>query len=516
MKRSRVNLAIKLTWALSLPLVIAACGGTNNEGPSAPSGSVTATPSQVTPAIQAITLSNTTPTAATVNITPPSNPDFDMDTSAPAWCIGNTCPAPCPSLAFSLASGASCKVYIHADNTLAVGAIEADQIGITLNGKSQSYRLTNQGVLYAGGAFSSVDGAPVQFIAAWDGSHWHPLVGLPSATYSLKIGPNGALYDGTDASGVWAFTGQDWQRISNPHAIEQGMNGIVGSLAFDDAGHLYAGGEFTLADGISANRIAEWDGVNWTPVTNPSATTHGMGGENVNYVTSLVYKAGELYAGGYFSQADGKSVNNIAVWNGTDWSPVTTNPTDATYPFSGGVDSLIANTVDLYSGGDFAMADGQEVNHIAAWNNQTWQGVTNPNAHFHGVNVRVLAMAFDKEGDLYAGGNFTQADDNAAKYIAMWNGTNWAAVTNAQATNHGMIGGGNSPLVKALAYDPGSNILYAGGIFTQADDTAASYLAMWNGENWAPVTNSASTSHGFDKDVNALAIGNVLTIESNS
>ena len=38
----------------------------------------------------------------------------------------------------------------------------------------------------------------------------------------------------------------------------------VYALAVDASGNLYAGGDFTTAGGVSANRIAKWDGSSWS------------------------------------------------------------------------------------------------------------------------------------------------------------------------------------------------------------------------------------------------------------
>ena len=63
----------------------------------------------------------------------------------------------------------------------------------------------------------------------------------------------------------------------------------VRALAVDGAGNLYAGGSFTTAGGVSAIRIAKWDGTAWAPLGN------GMN----SYVYALaVDGAGNLYAGG--------------------------------------------------------------------------------------------------------------------------------------------------------------------------------------------------------------------------
>ena len=90
-----------------------------------------------------------------------------------------------------------------------------------------------------------------------------------------------------------------------------GANNTVTAVATDGAGNLYVGGDFSVIGGVSANRIAKWNGTSW------SALGSGMDGS----VWALAVDAnGNLYAGGLFPTADGLTVNQIARWNGTSWS----------------------------------------------------------------------------------------------------------------------------------------------------------------------------------------------------
>ena len=88
-----------------------------------------------------------------------------------------------------------------------------------------------------------------------------------------------------------------------------GMNSSVTALCVY-AGKLHAGGFFTTAGGVSANRVARWEGANWQPLGT------GVTGGSVWCVTEF---NGELIAGGFFTTAGGVSVSNIARWNGTSW-----------------------------------------------------------------------------------------------------------------------------------------------------------------------------------------------------
>jgi hypothetical protein len=91
-----------------------------------------------------------------------------------------------------------------------------------------------------------------------------------------------------------------------------GVNGSVSALAVGPDDSLYVGGPyFTFAGGVTANRIARWDGAHWHPLGN------GTGGTVDPDVLALAFGPdGSLYAGGGFSTAGDKSSSAIAQWNG--------------------------------------------------------------------------------------------------------------------------------------------------------------------------------------------------------
>jgi hypothetical protein len=132
---------------------------------------------------------------------------------------------------------------------------------------------------------------------------------------------------------------------------------------FDEVGGpaLYAGGSFTIAGGMIANRIARWNGSSW------SALGSGMGGSSPIVHALTVFDDGggpALYAGGEFSTAGGASASRIAKWNGSSWSALGSGIND---------DVRTLTVLDdgsgpaLYAGGSFAIAGGHVSACIAPW-----------------------------------------------------------------------------------------------------------------------------------------------------
>jgi hypothetical protein len=169
----------------------------------------------------------------------------------------------------------------------------------------------NGPALYAAGDFSVTNGAAVTRIARWDGNNWS------------------ALGDGLDMAA---------------HALE----------VFDDGGGaaLFVGGSFTLAGGSSANRIARWNGASWSAL--------GSGVDEPVYALG-VFDDGSaagpaLYVGGDFLSAGGAAAERLADWNGLAWTPLlpgASGPVLALEDFDDG------NGAALYAGGEFTVIGGK-------------------------------------------------------------------------------------------------------------------------------------------------------------
>ncbi|MDM8540808.1 choice-of-anchor D domain-containing protein [Desulfococcaceae bacterium HSG9] len=117
------------------------------------------------------------------------------------------------------------------------------------------------------------------------------------------------------------------------------------------------------------------------------------------------------------------------------------------------------------------------------------------------MNGWVYALAFDSDGNLYAGGRFTNAGGVAdADYIAKLDGSDWSAV-----------GKGMDNSVTALAFDSAGN-LYANG----AGGGSTSIITKWDGSAWSAVGNSGTFPMvyvlAFDSDSNPY-MGGTLPLD---
>ncbi len=336
--------------------------------------------------------------------------------------------------------------------------------------------------LYVGGLFTNAAGIGANNIAKWNGTNWSVLgTGLNNQVTALAVSGTDLYVGGgfQTAGGISATNIAKWNPTTGWSALGSGVGkgagfDYVGVLAVSGA-NLYVGGEFTNAGSIGATRVAKWNGSSW------SALGSGVG----YFVSTLAVLGTDLYVGGGFRTAGGISITNVAKWNGSSWSALGVGlGKGALLDFD--VLSLAVSGSDLYVGGAFALAGGNDANNVAKWNPTTgWSAL-----QLAALNSLVKAVAVSGS-DLYVGGTFTTAGLSNANFVAKWNGTAWSP-----------LGSGLNGIVNALAVS-GSN-LYVGGAFTTAGGGAASRVAKWDGSAWS--TLGVGVNNGVANDVYTMTL----------
>ncbi len=317
------------------------------------------------------------------------------------------------------------------------------------------------------------------------------LIEAPSAketlTVSIETDWNGLLhsaqrtelvltFEGVTAVGTVVLTptsicaASDWIAVGVRSAA---TNGEVRALcSFDDGGgaKLYAGGSFTILNGVPVNHIARWNGATWESV-----------GAGFNwYVNALaVFDDGTgpaLYAGGSFS-------GGLARWNGKSWEivggGVRYTSSDIWIP---SVETLAVfddgGGNALYVGGAFTRAGSVNTDGLARWDGNTWASL--PAFSGFAGNTRTLSV-FDAGlgNSLYASIDVRGIGGSYSGFrIVRWNGQSWDL-------SYGVM---DAPIEAMTAFDFGSGPrLVAGGGFTFAAGAWARGIASWNGDAWEPV-----------------------------
>ncbi|MFI4917485.1 MAG: GC-type dockerin domain-anchored protein [Phycisphaerales bacterium JB060] len=252
-------------------------------------------------------------------------------------------------------------------------------LGEGLNGTVSDMAVYDDGDgpdLYVAGGFTQAGGRLAKHIARWDGSAW--------STVGVGRG--------------------------------EGFDRAVSALEVYDDGTgpaLYAGGSFRVAGGTASGRLARWDGVAWSPVK------EGPGADD-DVLALETYDLSEgprLFAAGDFLNIDGTPANRVAQWDGSEWTPLgvgVLRDVNALVGFDDGTGPA------LYAAGDFfRLGDERRAYYIARWDGTDWSPLDT------GLDDHAEALAVHDDGSgqaLYVGGVFSAAGGVASTGIARWDG----------------------------------------------------------------------------------------------
>ncbi len=314
------------------------------------------------------------------------------------------------------------------------------------------------------------------------------LVGLPNG--QLIAGGGFSTIDGVSADRIASFDGTVWSPLG------AGVNGDVNALLALPNGDLIAGGSFSTAGPVQALRVARWDGTSWSDMA------VGIGPGSGSRVSSLALRPnGDIVAGGWMRQANGTPASPIRIWNGTNWAGVPFSPVQT----EARAVACLPNG-DVIVGGQFTSMPGVSVNYIARWDGSSWSALgAGPN---NGVNNWVHTMTVASNGDLLVGGNFTLAGISPAFKIARWDGSTWSPIGNGISTY-------TSDYVLAITELTNGDIV-AGGNFDMTGDGPARNIARFDGSTWSPVapgTDAAVTAQVVMANGDLVVGGSFRTIE---
>jgi trimeric autotransporter adhesin len=275
--------------------------------------------------------------------------------------------------------------------------------------------------LYVGGYFGSAGGVTVKHIACWNGASWSSV---------------GA---GFNDRGVWPV--------------------IDDLLVFDedDIGPqppaLFAAGSFCLPGSSTVYGVARWDGATWAPVGG-AMTGYWVSDLEVFDEDGTGPQPPALFASGYFSGFGGVSAPRIARWDGVSWSPVGDGIAGTM------IDSLCVFDADgdgpappaLYAGGS-GYASGGYWPVFAAWDGASWRAIPVGNV---GAIYRLAIHDLDGAGPrlpvLVVGGSFQSTGGRPARSLALY-GVN--VPLRADLNCDGQIDFGDiNPFVNALVDPP--------------------------------------------------------------
>lgn len=224
--------------------------------------------------------------------------------------------------------------------------------------------------LCATGFFTSVCGTPAMHVAQWDGSNWSQLgQGLPNPGHAIKV-INNELYC---------------------------------------AQYMYTN---------DSNYVYKYNGVIWYAIGNGFKNSNN---QNKPTLYDLAEFQGQPVVCGEFKKVGAKTINNVAIWNGTEWDSLSSG-LSGLYP---GYPILAPHGMGIYNGdlivcGAFLNAGGVTCNGVARWDGMQWHAMDS------GFNNPAYAATV-YNGELYVCGEFTQSGSILLNGVAKWNGTKWVS-----------------------------------------------------------------------------------------
>ena len=335
------------------------------------------------------------------------------------------------------------------------------------NSNSTHGLLTWNGLLVNLGSFNNV---PCDRVATWDGTSWSCLAGGVGIVARAGVVWDGKLVVVGDfwnnfqpcvgCNGVAVWDGVSWSPLGT------GVNNDVLSCTVWN-NELVIAGDFTEADGNPCARIIKWNGTTWESV--------GPIGSFDNDIRAMVEFEGELWVGGDFNNVGGNPpLDGLVKYDPNTGGWVGGN---SGVDLVGGVNETVRvlyvnpNDGNLYMGGEFPeLIDGNagvqdfNMSGIAMYDGSVWTPLGT------GLNEYCRAI-HEYNGDIIAGGYFTNAGGTPANKIAKWDGTSWSAM------GQGFDGIGVDEYVKAATTWNG--IFFAGGAYTQAEGNPMNYIAQW-------------------------------------
>ena len=372
----------------------------------------------------------------------------------------------------------------------------------------------------------------------------------------LIPGNNGRLYAQVGTT-LYRWTGSTFA----PYLTGLQVSGLMVELPNGD---LVLSGQFAEVQGVPAQGLARWDGVQW----------HAMGlAGNSNPGFIKVLANGQLAVSGVLNLGSGPDYNfglwsngtwqflpgapqgssriaqfsngdllvsvingpvSLRRWNGSSWSDFTTSANNDISSLT-----ITANDEVVVGGNFFASFEGVPAARIARFANGSWSGLGS------GLFGNCFAVQDLGNGELLAGGSFVRAGEFAASKLARWNGSEWlplqpglagpveavlpigsddvvlggefqrvATANGVPATGivrrqngiYRALGTGVDSTVLALLRS-GNGDLIAGGLFQNAGGQPSPSIARWNGSVWSPL---GTGTNGSVHTVVELANGDLL------
>lgn len=325
--------------------------------------------------------------------------------------------------------------------------------GITLSGGVLALAQAPDGTVYAGGLFTNNG---LTRVAKWNGSQWTVMGnnGANGTVRGLSVAADGTVYavgDFTVIGGVACNRVAKYNPVTDTwSALSSGLNGSGSCVLCAPNGQVYIGGSFSTAGGTAMNYgITRWDGLQFRTVGNAffNSTTGAVAGIANGNDGKNIYIVGD-----FLQNSDGTAQGGVGR---IDLS------TNLIYPVGYGFNSgaqCVAVGLDgtIYAGGAFTTGGSffftgvvdtaNRLRGIAKYvGGQNWLPMGagfDQDASMGGAAAQTYCLAVGKNGEIYAGGNWTTTGGKYLFKIAKWYSETWnplSLITQPNTTNANII-----------------------------------------------------------------------------
>ena len=248
-----------------------------------------------------------------------------------------------------------------------------------------------------------------------------------------------------------------------------GFNDSVQAMAFQPDGKILAGGDFTLANGLSRNRIARLNS-DGTLDASFSSTVPGQGANGT--VLSIVCQTDRrVLIAGAFTRVNGVSQNYLARLNSDGTLDTTFNTGSAAdNSVFGLAETFVGADRKLLVGGSFQSFNAQTVHNLVRLNDNGF--VDSTFLIGTGPDGNVFSIVVQPDRKVLIGGDFSAVNGVGRNHVARLNADGSVDLSFDP-------GAGPSGSVRAIALQPDGRVLL-GGVFTNVNGIALNHIARLN------------------------------------
>ena len=291
-----------------------------------------------------------------------------------------------PALMEAYESSAALTLYEELEPNMIVYRDELGEYsnlgtGDTTGGVVSRVGFLRDGRPVAFGNFTQIAGVTADYGAVWTGTTWEEIPGTDAGVSDIDDGfrMGYALTVGTVGGSVYEYdtVSETWTELGGA-----GFIGPINSIARDETGDIYVGGQFEFADDAVTvyNNVARWDATNeeWVQLGSGLTDPGNLKTDPLEVKSVLAPNDGYIYFAGTFHEGESNATtttgqNNVMRWSIADevYEGMGTGFNESPNQLIQGDDGYI------YAVGPFS-EDGTEsyaLRGFARWNGYNWEEV---------------------------------------------------------------------------------------------------------------------------------------------